>query len=140
MKLFNCKVRVAGSMLNEVRKEQVTASEIVLLRALHGDDAVIDVVHTANVNRSARKERERLARMYSKNDPHQRLTGADLVRKFLGIESQELPDDPPELSKADPTPTVYEPEEEEEIVMVDAPPSNIRRTRVERNRAAELTA
>lgn len=42
--LFDCKVRLAGSLINEVPKKGVTAPEIALLRFLHGgDDMVTDI-------------------------------------------------------------------------------------------------
>jgi hypothetical protein len=41
VKLYSCKVRLSGSLYNEVPKANVTASEVYIFRLLHGgDDAV----------------------------------------------------------------------------------------------------
>ena len=60
MKLYSCKVRIGGNVLNEVRKENATAAEIVLMRAIHGDDAVLEIEATGKVDRSDADERSRL--------------------------------------------------------------------------------
>lgn len=136
MKLYSCKINLKGSLLNQVIKSEVTAAEIVLLRAIHGNDAVNDIRHTANVNRTDRAERARLAGRYTMTSPKGTKRGDELVREFLGIESQPLPQEPPavEVAAAVDGFTV-ETEEDEVIVPVDAEP--IKRTRV--SRAAELT-
>lgn len=69
MKLYNVKVLLHGDIQNQVRKEMVTAAEIALLRRLHegNNDAVTEIVHVANVNRSDEAERRRLARIYAPN-------------------------------------------------------------------------
>ena len=59
-KLYDCKLRIGGSVLNEIRKSKVTAPEIEVLRALHGSDAVLDIVEAGEVKRSDREERARL--------------------------------------------------------------------------------
>lgn len=66
MQLYNCKVRLHGSVLHEVRKEDVTASEIEVLRAIHGPDAVVDITHTGRSDRSRTDvfERDRLNHEY----------------------------------------------------------------------------
>lgn len=43
MQIFDAKVRLGGSPLNEVRKRSVPAPEIMVLRAIHGPDAVVDL-------------------------------------------------------------------------------------------------
>lgn len=43
MQLFDCKVRLAGNALNEVIKQDVSAPEVEVLRALHGFESVLDL-------------------------------------------------------------------------------------------------
>lgn len=64
MKTFDCKVRLSGSLYNEVPKFDVTAPEIYILRVMHGDDAVVEVVETGKNKVSQSEERERLMDIY----------------------------------------------------------------------------
>ncbi len=41
--LYDCKVRLSGSVLNEVPRTNVSAAEIFVLRGIHGEDAVVDI-------------------------------------------------------------------------------------------------
>jgi hypothetical protein len=86
MRLFSCKVRLGASLLNEVPKIGVTASEIALLRILHSpktDDGALDMGVVADikphgdVDRSDQDERKRLQDMY----------GAALKKRNLTIGS-----------------------------------------------------
>lgn len=48
MQLYDCKVRLKGSLYNEVHKSGVSAAEIMLLRLIHGGavddmDAVVEI-------------------------------------------------------------------------------------------------
>jgi hypothetical protein len=56
MQLYNCKVRLHGSLYNEVRKEDITAAEIAVLKAIHGQeggiDPIADIEHTGRKNSS----------------------------------------------------------------------------------------
>jgi len=42
---YNCFVRLAGELAHEVPKYNISASEIQLLRHIHGADAVVKVTH-----------------------------------------------------------------------------------------------
>jgi hypothetical protein len=64
MKLFNCKLRLAGNPLDEVRKADVTSAEITLLKAIHGGDALAEITAAGAVDRDAAEERDRLERTY----------------------------------------------------------------------------
>lgn len=44
MMLYDCKVRLGGSLLNETPRRHVTAGEIMMLRGIHGSDAVLNIV------------------------------------------------------------------------------------------------
>lgn len=73
MQLYNCQVRLANSPFNMVRKRGVTAPEVVVLRHVHGEEAVVDVELAGEVKRTDREERERLHNIYTpalkKRDP-----------------------------------------------------------------------
>ena len=64
-KLYSCKLRIGGSVLNEIRKSDVTAPEIEMLRSIHGSDAVLDIVETGKAKRTDRDERGRLEDMFA---------------------------------------------------------------------------
>lgn len=66
MQVVNCTVAIAGDMRNTVAKENITVAELIILRELHGHDAVrnIQVVGKASVD--SHEERERLAGIYAK--------------------------------------------------------------------------
>lgn len=65
MKLFDCKVRLGGSLYNEVPKTGVTAAEIHLFRHLHGTDAVVEITEAGKNNATQAAERERLIEVYA---------------------------------------------------------------------------
>jgi hypothetical protein len=86
MKLYSCKILLAGSNNNQVRKDNVTAAEIIMLRHIHGgDENVTDIREMKNVkaktvtqvvdedgevttlerDRTQRDERDRLATEYA---------------------------------------------------------------------------
>jgi hypothetical protein len=69
MQLYECTVRLNGSMHNEVHKADVTAAEIVVLRAIHenpeaGVDAILRIKPTKHVDRDDMEERQRLEAIY----------------------------------------------------------------------------
>lgn len=93
MKLYTAKIRIKGSLEHEVVKHQLTAAEIAMLSHIHGGNhpPVVDIVHTANVNRSDAKERARLAEAYTSGE----LTsdnGARIVNGLFGVNGP-LPQD-----------------------------------------------
>jgi F-type H+-transporting ATPase subunit alpha len=50
MQLYSAKVRLSGSLYNEVRKDELTAPEILLLRSIHGGtEAVTEVKATGKL-------------------------------------------------------------------------------------------
>lgn len=71
MQLYDCTVRLGGSMLNEVRKDGVTAAEIQVLRMIHsggdsGVEVVKDITPTKHVDRDDLTERARLEGLYGR--------------------------------------------------------------------------
>lgn len=68
MEYANCTVRLAGQMTFEVQKVGVTPAEIMVLRALHGQDSVINIVSTGIKKGTApATERARLLGLYTAN-------------------------------------------------------------------------
>jgi hypothetical protein len=61
---YDATVRLAGSPLHEVQKENLSASEILILRAIHGDDAVVNIKWKTSDRTPHADERERLIQFY----------------------------------------------------------------------------
>lgn len=80
MHLYNCKVRLSGSLYNEVPKTGITAAEIIVLRVIHGDDAVADITPAGEEKKSSAQLRGELALMYGKA-----LRGIEEIRTINGI-------------------------------------------------------
>ncbi len=105
MKLYNCSVRLNGSLQNHVHCAAVTAAEIYLLRHLHGQsenagEPVFDIKSTLDadghpmaINRSDAQERARLASIYSLGE----VSGARLVASVLGVAGVPLPQELPDV-------------------------------------------
>ncbi len=66
MQVCNCTVAIAGEAGMTVAKTGVTVPELLILRAIHGDDAVRNVEITGTVDTSSPEERERLSGIYRK--------------------------------------------------------------------------
>jgi len=98
MKLYKCKVRLHANPNDEVRKKDVTAAEIKLLRLLHGEDAVIEISVSGEADRGEMEERDRLAQAYGEK-PVIKLFGVPVAK----IE-QEIVDPMAELEAAQPAP------------------------------------
>lgn len=64
MEVYTATVRLAGDMQNTVPKSGLTAAEVVVLRHLHGQDAVVDLVKTGERRVNERRERARLDAFY----------------------------------------------------------------------------
>lgn len=133
MNLYKAKVRINGSLNNEVRKTGLTAAEIAILQRIHGKDAVIDVVEVGSVRkRTDRSERNRLAGLYPigpSADGKARLEGETFIDSVLGVGN--------ELAKAYAAPVEPKaedilPEDEEEIVLLEPEGEPIVRTKVPR--------
>ena len=73
MQIANALLALAGERDNTVPKYDVTPAEVLLLRALHGEDAVTDIVILdATKNVKSAEERERLYGAYARNTPEGR--------------------------------------------------------------------
>lgn len=64
MKLLNCTVRLGGDLLHAVPKERISEREVMLLRHIHGSDAVVDLKQVGDIEIAAMDEYHRLARFY----------------------------------------------------------------------------
>lgn len=64
MQTAHCLLSLGGDHGNQVMKHGVTAAEIAVLRAIHGDEAVQEVEPAGHVKRTHREERERLLGTY----------------------------------------------------------------------------
>lgn len=123
MKLYNILLLLHGEMLNQVRLEMVSAAEIQLLRQIHvgNNEAVQDIVHVANTNRTDSAERRRLANKYSPDpfslDGEVSEQGIALIRRVFGPEGVPLPQEVPQEDIDDPR-GVYD-AEDEVIEMLD---------------------
>lgn len=118
MKLYSCKVRLSGSLYNEVPKSSVTAAEITILKVLHGDDAVVDITEAGKNKTTQSEERERLITEYGAGLVGKQLakTPEAALAAVFGIAGR-LPDDVPGAAKAKeapkPAPVVDDPPEDE---------------------------
>lgn len=108
MQLYKCVLRLNGSLHNEVPKNDVTAAEIQVLKAIHqgpetGVDAVVRIQPTRKVDRSDQEERARLQDLY----------GASVARNprlrslndILGHPSVPLPRVVPGVAESEPEPS-----------------------------------
>lgn len=68
MQIANVLVALGGDRGNSVPRYGVTAAEIALLRAIHGDDAVFDVEPVGDAPIHPASERERLRAVYPAKD------------------------------------------------------------------------
>lgn len=90
MQFYSAKIRLGGSLQNEVRRESLTAAEIGVLRAIHGDDAVLEieaVSGSSDLNDAG--ERARLTAVY----------GEKVVKETLGTSVHQLPKELPDVAK-----------------------------------------
>ena len=61
---YTSRIRLNGSVTNEVRKTDMSPAEVIIMRRLHGNDAVLDIVETPG--EYAPGEREILEARYAK--------------------------------------------------------------------------
>lgn len=64
MQIVNCTVAIAGEAGMTVLKERVTVPEILVLRAIHGEDAVRNIEVIDDIDTDSNEERQRLASVY----------------------------------------------------------------------------
>lgn len=91
MQLYECKVRLGGSLLNEVRKHDQTAADVIMLRSLHGEDAVLDVKHTGSVERTSAAQRQIMQENYGTGVFDSSTSGASHMQRVFGPFGMALP-------------------------------------------------
>lgn len=82
--------------MNEVPKDGLTAAEVVLLKQIHGDDAVVELKCTGEVSRADEYERSRLRDIYGAANPR-----ADIIKETFGVEGIQLPQFIPGVRQAE---------------------------------------
>lgn len=82
MEIGTCLVALGGDLLNQVVKRNVTPAEVIVLRFLHGPDAVRDLKKTGDVDRPNASEMRRLAEFY---DAHREDDKRVLPKLFPGV-------------------------------------------------------
>lgn len=100
MEIYNCKVHVGGSRDNEVRRLNVPAAEIVMLRHLHGEDHVVDLVHVGTSDISDKDVRDLLAMAYGPGDVDMTRAGPAILREVFGPAGNRLPQEIEDVEKA----------------------------------------
>ena len=74
-----------------VCKENLTAPEIMILRYIHGADAVTEISPTRMDKRAHAEERERLETMYSHRAGDKIEHGSDICLRLFGPSGMQLP-------------------------------------------------
>jgi hypothetical protein len=67
MDIAKCEVRLSGDLANSVPLSNVTPAEVLVLRAIHGEDSVVRIQQTGTDRRPHKDEYERLAQKYSQS-------------------------------------------------------------------------
>lgn len=91
MKLYKVRIRLNGSVLNEVWKTHVTAAELQVLERIHNGGnnyPFAEVSEMGSVHRSDEKERSRLRSVYHEWGLGE---GDKLIREVLGAPGTPLP-------------------------------------------------
>lgn len=101
MQLANCHVRLSGDMNNEIFKARVTPPEVLILRAIHGSDAVLKFQPLGMDKRPHAGEVERLKAEYGAKVFGEAFPGAapNLPISFKDIGIDLLADEKPAKSR-----------------------------------------
>lgn len=104
MRLYSCKVRLSGSLYNEVPKFDVTAAEVHILRLLHGNDSIANLEETGKNKIGQAEERDRLIELYGPGLSAMRQLREMPNQAFAGVFGigGRLPEDIPGTPKAAP--------------------------------------
>lgn len=88
MEIATIELALGGDAGHTVRKSEVTAAEIAVLRAIHGESAVFDVTPTGRIIRSNKEELERIFTLYGKAQNHE--GEAVIAKMFPGVGARVL--------------------------------------------------
>lgn len=99
MQIYSAKIRLGGLLHNEVRKDELTAPEILVLRGIHGADALVDIKPILNadgtpydVKRNSKSERTRLLTIY-REDQFRKIFPTDftpLPQTLVEVDEDEM--------------------------------------------------
>jgi hypothetical protein len=81
-------------VLNEVPKDDVTAAEIMMFRALHGNDAIVNIVETGEKTSTDAAERERVKSKFinpMRDAPPRLKAKTEMFRNMFGHDTLPLP-------------------------------------------------
>lgn len=67
MQICSATIRLAGSVQNTVFRSNITPAEILILQAIHGGDAVIDILPIEKIERTQNAEWDRLTGLYDRS-------------------------------------------------------------------------
>jgi hypothetical protein len=100
MDYYNFKLRLHGNVNHEVLKQNMSAPEVIVLRAIHGDEGVIDVKYSKSEEVDPASERERLHLRYggalAKLEPRtniQHMFGGDYMPLLETLKGVDKPKD-----------------------------------------------
>lgn len=89
MEIYDCKVLLGGSRDNEVRKRAIPAAEVLLLKHLHGDDHVLELIHVGTCDITDAQVRDMMALSYAPDYGDSKVT-PPLMRDVFGPPSIPL--------------------------------------------------
>jgi hypothetical protein len=92
MNLYDVVVRVGGSLYNEVERLSITAPEVVMLQALHGDDSVLRIKHVGTSDETDSMIRDRMCDFFGTGRVETARSGPELMKQYFGPKSMPLPD------------------------------------------------
>lgn len=79
MQICSATIRLAGSVQNTVFRNNLTPAEILILQAIHGGDAVIDILPIEKIERTQNAEWDRLTGQYDRSGGPDTPDGKDEV-------------------------------------------------------------
>ncbi len=110
MKLYSAVINLSGNAKNQVRKNDLTATEICILTKIHeggehSDPPMVEIVETGEVDRSDAEERARLIGRGENDSPA--LYSVEYYRSVFASDFVPLPQAiAPELLAKKPVPTI----------------------------------
>lgn len=122
MQICSATIRLAGSVQNTVFRQDITPAEILVLQAIHGQDAVVDIVPIEKEDRPAAKEWDRLTQAYDRSGGPDTPDGREevsIIAKLFPGAIKRLPETLKEIGL-------------EELETVDAPEPQERKPRAPR--------
>lgn len=101
MQLAECVVRIAGDIQNTVKKYKVTPAEMLVLRRLHGDDAVVETKITGSKKISNKEELDRIKEIYVDRFGSSNPDRPNVVKELFPGASPNLPQEFSEIMPAE---------------------------------------